>query len=313
MCKNDKHRSSIPAHDLAIVWVLYRVPDRRRGSLPGLLAFHAHPDDEVTSTGGSLAKYAAAGEQVVVVTATDGAEGEIHNYENPEELKPNLVELRAEEINDALAILGVEHHEFLGYRDSGMMGTEPNANTDCFWQADFMEATGRLIQLIRAYRPEVLVVYDPFGGYGHPDHIQVHRIGVAAYFSAGDGGRFPIEDHGELWQPQKLYWSAWPRSRIKMFADRRLEAGEVDEKEYQRMLLSGTPDEQLTCVIDVVPHLDQKFDAWRAHRTQIPEDWWMFQVPIDERPAVFGRETFQRVLSRVETPYMEDDFFAGLR
>ena len=157
--------------------------------MSGLLAFHAHPDDESSSMGGVLTKHAEAGKDVVVVTATDGAEGEIHNYEDPESLMPQLVEIRRQEMKEALAILGVKHHEFLGYRDSGMMDTDANRHEDSFWQADFMEATARLIKLVRSYRPEVMTIYDPFGGYGHPDHIQVHRIGLAAYFGAPDAGR----------------------------------------------------------------------------------------------------------------------------
>jgi LmbE family N-acetylglucosaminyl deacetylase len=170
--------------------------------MPGLLAFHAHPDDEVIATGGTLARYAESGEQVVVVTATDGAEGEIHNYENPDTLIPKLAEMRAEEVAAALSILGVKHHEFLGYRDSGMMGTEPNENPNAFWQADLNEATGRLVALIRRYQPEVMVIYDPFGGYGHPDHIQVHRIGVAAFFGSRDLGWYPLGEGEEYWAPR---------------------------------------------------------------------------------------------------------------
>lgn len=281
--------------------------------MPGLLAFHAHPDDEVTSTGGVLAKYAEAGEQVVVVTGTDGAEGEIHNYDNPEELKPRLTELRQEEISKALAVLGVHNHEFLGYRDSGMMGTEANDHPACFWQADFMEATGRMVRVVRTYRPEVMVIYDPFGGYGHPDHIQVHRVGLAAFWSGRDEARFPLEDGEEPWQPLKLYWTAWPRSRVQVLAKRRLEEGLITDEEYQRMRRGGVPDEELTATVDITPYIDRKFDAWRAHRSQIPLDWWMFQVPEHERPAVFGRETFQRVFSRVEVPYHETGLFTGLR
>lgn len=281
--------------------------------MPGLLAFHAHPDDEVTSTGGILAKYAEAGEQVVVVTATDGAEGEIHNYDNPDELKSRLVEMRAVEVEDALRILGVQHHAFLGYRDSGMMGTEPNTHENCFWQADFMEATGRLIRLIRKYQPEVLVIYDPFGGYGHPDHIQVHRIGVAAYWGCNDLGRFPLEDGEEAWKPHKLYWSAWPQSRIRAMADARLAQGAITEDEADRMRQGGTPDETITTWIDVRDYFGLKEDAWRAHRTQIPDDWFFFLVPEEIRPELFGRETFVRVFSDVETPAREDDLFAGLR
>jgi len=281
--------------------------------MPGLLAFHAHPDDEVTSTGGVLAKYAKAGEQVVVVTATDGAEGEIHNYDNPEELKGKLVEMRAEEVADALAILGVKHHEFLGYRDSGMMGTEPNDHPDAFWNADFMEATGRMVQLIRKYKPEVLVVYDPFGGYGHPDHIQVHRIGISAYWGSMDLGRFPLENGEEYWVPQKVYWSSWPKSRIKAFAEMRLERGMIDEEEYARFSQGGTPDEAITTRVDVQEFFQLKEDAWRAHRTQIPDDWFFFQVPEEVRPQLFGLETFVQVFSAVETSARESDLFEGLR
>lgn len=282
-------------------------------SVPGLLAFHAHPDDEVTSTGGVLAKYSDAGEQVVVVTGTDGAEGEIHNYDNPERLKPRLAELRAEEIAQAMKILGVPHQHFLGYRDSGMMGEPSNRHPDCFWQAEFMEATARLVRHIRAYRPEVMLVYDPFGGYGHPDHIQVHRIGLAAYQGAMDQSRFPLEEGEEPWMPQKLYWTTWPRSRVAAFAKMRLEAGLIDEEAYERLSKSGMPDDEITAKIDIAPWLDRKFDALRAHRTQIPDDWFMFQIEEPERPDVLGRETFQRVFSRVDAPFREDDLFAGLR
>ncbi len=280
--------------------------------MPGLLAFHAHPDDETTSTGGTLAKYAAAGEHVVVVTATDGAEGEIHNYDDPETLFERLPQMRHEELAAALKVLGVEHHAYLGYRDSGMMGTDANTDDRCFWKADFMEATGKLISLIREHQPDVLVVYDPFGGYGHPDHIQVHRVGVAAYWGAADVIRFPLADGEEPWQPAKLYWSAWPRSRMRAFADLRLAAERISPEDAERMRESGTPDEAITTWIDVRPHLDQKNEAWRAHRTQIPEDWFFFQVPDDLRPEVFGDETFVRIFGPTNSNPKETDLFSGL-
>ena len=281
--------------------------------MPGLMAFHAHPDDESSSMGGVLAMYAAAGEEVVVVTATDGAEGDIHNYHNPDDLKPRLAELRRGELQDALAILGVKHHEFLGYRDSGMMGAEENENSTSFWQADFTEATGRLVRLIRKYQPEVLTIYDPFGGYGHPDHIQVHRIGLAAFFGSLDEGRFPLEEDEEPWAPYKVYWTAWPRSRVQVFARHRLEAGMITEEEYEEMKRHGIPDEEITTTVDISDHLEAKLAALKAHRTQIPDDWFMFQVPEEHRPAVFGIETFQRIFSRVDAPARETDLFDGLR
>ncbi len=281
--------------------------------MPGLFAFHAHPDDEITSTGGVLAKYAESGEQVVVVTATDGAEGEIHNYEDPDSLRPHLVEMRADEIAEALVILGVPNHHFLGYRDSGMMGTEPNQHPDSFWQADFMEATGRLVRMLRHYTPEILTIYDPFGGYGHPDHIQVHRVGMAAFFGADDALRFPLEDGEAPWRVTKLYMSTWPRSRAAALAAARLEAGQITREEAENSAGWGTPDEDITTMVDITPWVDLKVKALRAHRTQIPEDWFMLQVPEQDVPATIGVEAFQRLYSRVRVPFREDDLFIGIR
>jgi LmbE family N-acetylglucosaminyl deacetylase len=281
--------------------------------MAGLMAFHAHPDDESSSMGGVLAKYSDAGEDVVVVTGTDGAEGEIHNYDDPESLLPELAAMRDQEIKNALSILGVKHHEFLGYRDSGMMDTDPNNNPDSFWQADFMGATTRVVRLIRRYKPEVFTIYDPFGGYGHPDHIQVHRIGIAAYFGSADEGRFPLEDGEEPWSPLKMYWTTRPRSRVLTFARHRLEAGMITQEEFDGMRRAGTPDDEITATVDVVEFLDRKLDALRAHRTQIPDDGFILQVPEEHRAATFGTETFQRIFSRVDAPFRETDLFEGLR
>ena len=282
--------------------------------MPGLLAFHAHPDDEVIGTGGVLARYSRLGEQVVVVTATDGAEGEIHNYEDPDSLKPQLAEMRAQEIAVALAVLGVKHHEFLGYRDSGMMGTEPNDHPNAFWRADFTEATKRLVGLIRRYQPEVMTIYDPFGGYGHPDHINVHRVGMAAFFGARDLGWFPIEEDQEYWAPSKLYWTAWGRERsrkmMKYWAD---EVEDTEDEEYLWRSQRGFPDEEISAIIDVSEFVSLKAEALQAHRTQIPADWLLLRVPEEERSEVYGLETFVRVFSSVESPLPETDLFAGLR
>ncbi len=282
--------------------------------MPGLLSFHAHPDDEVTSTGGTLARYAASGEHVVVVTATDGVEGEVHNYDNPGEIKARLAEVRAAELADSLAILGVEHHEWLGYRDSGMMGDPANEHADSFWRADFHEATKRLVRSIRRHQPEVMTIYDPFGGYGHPDHIQVHRVGLAAFHHALDLGRFPLDEGETPWQPRKLYWTVWPRSRVRAFAEQRFKAGAITEEEYLRNREGGHPDEDVSAWISVEEHWLAKESAWKAHRTQIPADWFMFQVPAEQRPRLFGAEAFYRAAThRVVCDGQEDDLFAGLR
>lgn len=290
-----------------------REPSTNVVPMPGLMAFHAHPDDEVIQTGGVLSQAVDAGEHVVVVTATDGAEGEVHNYDDPDEVKTRLAEVRAEEVRASLDILGVEHHAFLGYRDSGMMGEESNKHPGSFWQADFMEAIGRLVREIRKHQPDVLVIYDPYGGYGHPDHINVHRIGLAAYTGCIDLGRFPLDEGEELWEPKKLYWTTWPRSRVQAMMQGRFEAGEITAEELAEAEHRGTPDEYITCWVDVSNKVSVKEKALRAHRSQIPDDWPWLRTPEEQKVEVFGRESFIRVFSRVEAPDREDNLFAGLR
>ncbi|MPZ51946.1 MAG: hypothetical protein GEU79_04300 [Acidimicrobiia bacterium] len=282
-------------------------------TMPGLLAFHAHPDDEVISTGGVLATYAERGEQTVVITATDGAEGEIHNYDDPDAIRPRLAEVRAEEVKASMEILGNVKQEFLGYRDSGMMGEDSNLHPNAFWQANLEDAVAKLIHRIRAHRPEVMIIYDPFGGYGHPDHINVHRVGLAAWYASTDLADYPLLDGEEPWQPPKLYWTAWPRSRVRAFSQIRLERGDITTEEHERMQSAGIPDEQITCFVDVSKMVDRKIAALRAHRSQIPEDWFMLTIPEDYRTSVVGREGFVRVFSLVDAPAVEDDLFSGLR
>lgn len=278
--------------------------------MPGLLSFHAHPDDEVIQTGGVLAQAASEGRPTMVLTATDGAEGEIHNYDDPNEIRPRLAEVRAVEVEAALALLGVGEHAFLGYRDSGMMGEETNFHPDCFWQADFDDAVGRVIRHIRQFRPDVMTIYDPYGGYGHPDHIQVHRVGLAAIWAAPDLARYPLAEGEEPWLVPKVYWSTWPRSRRRRFAEIRLAAGEITQEEYDAASVSGTPDELLT-MIDTSRWVDTKLAALKAHRSQIPDDWFMLRVDEDMRDEVVGLESFYRVHTSVA---VEDagDLFTGL-
>jgi LmbE family N-acetylglucosaminyl deacetylase len=278
--------------------------------MPGLLSFHAHPDDEVIQTGGVLADASAAGRPTLVVTATDGAEGEIHNYDDPDAIRPRLAEVRAEEMAAAMTILGVGSQAFLGYRDSGMMGEDTNFHPDCFWQADFETAVGRMVQHIRRFRPDVMTIYDPYGGYGHPDHIQVHRVGLAAFWAAPDIGRYPLQNGEEAWLVPKVYWSTWPRSRRRRFAEIRLAAGEITQEEYDAAAVSGTPDEVIT-MVDTSAWIDKKLDALRAHRSQIPEDWFMLRVDEEMRTDVVGTEAFYRVHSSVDVAD-DGDLFAGL-
>src|SRR5262245_8721039 len=156
-----------------------------------LMAVHAHPDDECMSTGGVLARYVGEKIQTVVVTAADGEENEAVDTElNPDEVKPQLDDVRTAELECACKHLAVEEMYILGYRDSGMIGWETNNHPDCLAQADLHETTGRLVRLIRECRPHVITCYDEQGGYGHPDHIQLQHITVAAFHAAGNATQY---------------------------------------------------------------------------------------------------------------------------
>ena len=258
-------------------------------------------------------RYAAAGEQVVVVTATRGEAGEILNHDDPESLRESLGDIREAELRSACGLLGVTTVELLGYRDSGMAGTPENEHPGAFCRADFMEAVGRLVRLIRRHRPEVMTAYDAFGGYGHPDHIQVHRVGTAAFFGAADVGRFPLEGGEEPWQPSKLYWVTWPRERTRQRRRLAAEAGEIPAEEAEVEPDTGTMDEHISTFLDVAPWFDRKWEAVVAHRTQIAETGWFLSLPEDVRRRGFSREAFIRAFSRVESPAEAPDLFAGLR
>ena len=263
--------------------------------------------------GGTLARYAAAGEQVVVVCATRGEVGEILNHDDPDSLREGLGDIREAELRTACGILGVTAVELLGYRDSGMAGTPDNDHPACFWRADFQEAVGRLVRLIRRHRPEVITAYDAFGGYGHPDHLQVHRVGTAAFFGAADVGRFPPEAGEEPWQPAKLYWVTWPRERTRQRRRAAAEAGEIPAEEAEAEPDTGTMEEHITTYLDVAPWFDRKWQAIVAHRTQIAETGWLLAIPEDVRRRAFSREAFIRAFSLAESPAEVSDLFAGLR
>jgi N-acetyl-1-D-myo-inositol-2-amino-2-deoxy-alpha-D-glucopyranoside deacetylase len=256
-----------------------------------LLLVHAHPDDETIGTGATMAKYAAAGAHVTLVTCTLGEEGEI--------LLPELEHLaadrddalgpvRAAELDAAMAALGVSDHRFLGgpgrWRDSGMIGTPENEDPRCFWRADLAEAALDLAAIIREVRPQVLVTYDDDGFYGHPDHIQAHRVAWQAFQQAADpavtvpGGLAP-------WRVAKFYASTTPCSALdeEMAALRAARARDLDEAggepsglplawrlpESEADLVYGVPDEQVSTEIDGTAYLDAKLAAMAAHATQI--------------------------------------------
>src|SRR3954451_12381628 len=233
-----------------------------------LLLVHAHPDDETIGTGATMAKYAAEGALVTLVTCTLGEEGEI--------LEPGLEHLAADrddalgqhrigELAAACEAMGVRDHRFLGgpgrWRDSGMIDTPANERPECFWRADMNEAVRALVSIVREVRPQVVVTYDENGGYGHPDHIQANRVATAAFEQAGDASYAP--DLGVPWQPAKLYHTAIPKSVLQAGIDHLRESGASDffGVESADDLPFGVPDELVTTEVDAREYLGHKTAA----------------------------------------------------
>ena len=293
-----------------------------------LLLVHAHPDDESINQGATMAKYAAEGRGVTLVTCTAGELGEILVPEL-EHLSPEeLAEHRRGELDAAMRELGVTDHRFLGgfgtYRDSGMKWHEDghavaadDVHANAFWHADLTEAADLLVQVIREVRPQVLVTYDQFGGYGHPDHIQAHRVAMyGAQLAAVPSYR---KDLGEAWDIAKIYWGAMSESRLRLGLRMLREAG--DTTSFEGMDPEGPlpyfaiKDEDLTAVVDAQDHIDKKMDAMRAHATQITTDGPFFALSNNVGSTAWGLEYF-RIAKGTPGPVGEDgleaDLFAGL-
>jgi mycothiol conjugate amidase Mca len=281
---------------------------------PTIMAVHAHPDDECFGGGGTMMHYADQGFTTVLVTCTNGEEGEIVDPTmDKEQVQPRLARVRLEELRQAVAILRITHLELLGYRDSGMIDTSANEDPRSFNKANFEEATERLVTLIRRYQPDVLFTYDEKGGYGHPDHIMAHKITVAAFDAAGDAHRFP--QAGTPWTPKKLYYSIFMlRSQVQALwhamRERNLPTwGDPDATEPPEW---GALDEEVAALLDVRDFMSRKIEALLVHRTQIKPDEGFMTLPGDLLQQCFGIETYIRAQSRVAAPDREDDLFAGL-
>lgn len=277
-----------------------------------LLLVHAHPDDETINNGSTMAMYAALGAEVTLVTCTRGEEGEV--------LVPDLAHLaahvndslgehRVEELAQAMKALGVTDHRFLGegstrYRDSGMMGTEPNNRPDTFWKADFDEATNYLVQVIDEVKPHILITYDEFGGYGHPDHIQAHRVAMEAAKKSS-------------WDIPKIYWNVMPKSVIQQGIDAMKKIGsDFMGAESADDLPFAKDDSFVQARIDGNAYVEQKMDAMRAHATQIEVDGPFFALSNNLGLQVWGYEYYNLVKGVKTEPFdgegHETDLFSGL-
>ena len=303
------------------------LPDRR------MLLVHAHPDDETIGNGVTMAKYVAEGAHVTLLTCTLGEEGEV--------LVPELEHLAAQhddglgehrigELAEAMRILGVTDHRFLGgpgrYRDTGMDVDDkghaiPPADIrdDAFWAADLTEASDHVVAVIREIRPQVLVTYDERGGYGHPDHIQAHRVAMyGAVLAAAPSYR---RDLGEPWDVPKIYWNAMSEERMRDGLRKLREMG--DTTTFEGMDPEGelppfvTPDKLITSSVLGLDHIDQKLDGMRAHATQITVDGPFFALSNNIGNEVWGIESYRLVRGEAvpspDSPNgQETDLFAGV-
>jgi mycothiol S-conjugate amidase len=283
-----------------------------------LLQVHAHPDDEASKGSGTTAKYAAEGVHNVLVCCTGGEAGDILNpaVEHPGSVE-KMHEMRMAELDESVRVLGYGALHMLGYHDSGMPDTETNARPDNFANAPLEEAVGRLVRIIRAERPQVIITYrDDRNFYPHPDHIRVHEISVPAFDLAGDPEAYP--DAGEPWQPLKLYYVSWSIARVKALHEAYLQRGEESPyvSWFERGFDANRKDE-FTTLIDVGDFLHKRREALLAHRTQVdPAGFWM-RLPDDVIREVFPWEEFTLARSlvdnRVAEGEFEDDVFAGIR
>ena len=280
-----------------------------------LLLVHAHPDDETINNGVTMAKYAALGAQVTLVTCTRGEEGdvlvnELANLASDKDDK--LGEHREIELKDAMDELGIKDFRFLGapskkWRDSGMMGTPANDRGDVFWQADLDEASNELVKIILEIKPQVLITYDEFGGYGHPDHIKAHRVAMRAAELAANQG----------WQVNKIYWNTMPRSVIQMGIEKMKEVGsDFFGAESADYLPFAKPDELVSTVVNAPEYVPAKLAAMKAHATQISVDGPFFALSNNLGLSVWGDEYYTLVKGEKAAPFdangRELDIFAGI-
>ena len=243
-----------------------------------LLLVHAHPDDESIGTGATMAKYAAEGTRVTLVTCTLGELGEIIPPDLSHLLPDELGQHRIVELDRACRALGVDDHRFLGgegkYRDSGMMGLPDNDDPRCFWQASVEEAAADLVKVIEEVAPDVIVTYDANGFYGHPDHIQAHRVAWRAHELTGQGAKF--------------YATAMPRSVLATAVELPADSWFVRSAD----LSVSVPDDQVTTEIDATRYLPAKLAAMKAHETQITVDGQFYALSDEVGRRALGAEYY---------------------
>lgn len=281
------------------------------------MAVHAHPDDESSKGAATMAMYVSQGVDVLVATCTGGERGSILNpkLQGDRWVEENIHEVRRKEMDAAREILGVQQ-AWLGYVDSGLPEGDPlpPLPEGCFALEEVDDAAGRLVKLIREFRPHVITTYDENGGYPHPDHIMTHKITMKAFETAGDPDAYP--EAGEPWQPQKLYYNhGFPMGRIRAMHAYLTEHG--FDSPYGEWIAgwekSGRTERPVTTRVECADFFEIRDKALIAHATQIDPDGPWFRVPLDVQREVWPTEDYELVKSHVDTDLPEADLFAGLR
>ena len=281
-----------------------------------LMAIHAHPDDESSKGAATMAKYAAEGNRVLVVTCTDGRRGDVLNpaMDRPGVLD-NIVDVRREEMARAAAALGVEH-VWLGYEDSGLPEGDPlpPLPEGSFAVQDPEDVAVKIVEQIREFRPHVIITYDENGGYPHPDHLMVHAVSMIAWERAGDPDFAP--EAGAPWTPLKLYYShGFILQRMKLLQERLIQRGQ--KSPYELMIKrweenEGDVFDRVTTQVECAAYFQQRADALTAHATQIDPAGAFLASPVEDQQEAWPTEEFELAASRVETTLPETDLFAGI-
>ena len=282
-----------------------------------ILAIHAHPDDESSKGAATMARYADEGNRVMVLTCTGGERGDILNpalIDTPG-VKENIKAIRAEEMAAAVAALGVEH-KWLGYIDSGLPQGDPlpPLPKGSFALADTDEVTQKVVQVIREFRPEVIITYDENGGYPHPDHLKVHEVSMLAWDLAGDPTYHP--ELGEPWEPLKLYYThGFIRQRLQLFHVLLIKEGKPSP--YGDILQRWKAHQgdimlRVTTQVNAADYFEQRDQALRAHATQIDPAGTFFGTPVEVQQKMWPTEEFELAKTRVKTTFPETDLLAGL-
>ncbi|WP_231894167.1 MULTISPECIES: mycothiol conjugate amidase Mca [Gordonia] len=280
------------------------------------MAVHAHPDDESSKGAATSAKYAAEGNEVLIVTLTGGERGDILNpaMDRPG-IKERMTEVRKEEMAKAAAALGVEQ-TWLGYVDSGLPEGDPlpPLPEGSFATLPVEVPTEKLVELVREFRPHVMITYDEHGGYPHPDHIMCHKVSVAAFEAAGDPAAFP--DAGEPWTVSKLYYThGFIRDRMVLFSEEFEKSGQ--ESPFAEWLSKWDPSRgdlmgRVTTQVECAEYFPQRDDALRAHATQIDPNGMFFAVPLEWQQRLWPTEEYELAQTRVTTAIPETDLFTGV-